>query len=190
MRRFFCECQNPLFFENTSCLTCGAFVEFDPVGRDLLSLEQAAPDVLTCKDSAEDSRWRFCANRDLCACNWLIPVADPSPLCQACATTRTIPNLSAPDNQENWRTIETSTRRILYTLLDLELWGASSRIQPSLPLVFDFLSELPGGPPVSSSSPTNSAAAWGSLTFTPSHKPHPCFKSSCLSSASSTVSHL
>lgn len=148
MRRFLCECQNPLFFENISCLNCGAVVGYDPLGGDLLSLEQTAPDLWSCQSSNQNSRWRFCANRASCGCNWLVSESDPGPLCPSCATTRTIPNLSELGSQDYWRAIESSKRRLLYTLLNLGLWGSSSQVKPTLPLVFDFMSDLPGALPV------------------------------------------
>jgi hypothetical protein len=148
MRRFLCECQNPLFFENVSCLTCGAIVGFDPVGRNLLALEPTTSDLLACKGSKKAFRWRLCANRDTCGCNWLVAEDEPSPLCQSCATTRTIPNLAESGSQDDWRATESSKRRLLYTLLNLGLWGRDSQIKPTLPLVFDFMSNLPGGPAI------------------------------------------
>ena len=95
-------------------------------------------------------RFRYCANLNVCACNWLIPLeTDPTvTLCAGCTTTRVIPDLSKPENPERWIKLETAKRRLLYTLLDLKLWGPQARLQPPFPLVFDFLEDVPGQPPV------------------------------------------
>lgn len=42
-------------------------------------------------------------------------------MCQACALNRYIPNMNAPDQQEQWREFEQSKRRLVYSLLQLNL---------------------------------------------------------------------
>ncbi len=145
MKRYFCTCGQPLFFENSTCIACGALAAFDPVGGDMLSLEYGADGLLREVQDGNAAPWKLCQNANQCACNWIVSNQSTS-LCEACTTTRAIPDLSVPGNSELWTKLETAKRRLLETLLDLELWGPHSRIIPTLPLTFNFLSDLPNEP--------------------------------------------
>ncbi len=145
MRLFKCDCGHPVFFENSVCLSCGAATGFDPKRRTMLSLTPGKDDTLIHKATdGTRSRYRICSNLNACGCNWLIPVNSKNTLCLAGATTRTIPALGNPRNQLRWRRVEAAKRRLLFTLLDLGLWGPDSPIKPALPLQFDLLEPVPG----------------------------------------------
>lgn len=88
--------------------------------------------------------WKFCGNLHACGCNWLLPADSANTLCDACATTRTIPPLAAPQSQLRWQRVEIAKRRLLFTLLDLSLWGPNAAIRPTLPLTFDLLEPIAG----------------------------------------------
>lgn len=165
MRTYLCICGQPVFFNNSVCISCGRAVGFDPVSRDMRELDMTgeegvlqqalvpAPQKRSLFRRApkppEPPRYRFCTNLHTCGCNWLIPAeADPSTLCPSCATTRVIPDLSLAGNSERWIRLETAKRRLLFNLLDLGLWGPNDRLNPVLPMTFDFLQNLPGGPGV------------------------------------------
>jgi hypothetical protein len=61
----------------------------------------------TCAGAAASERYRRCGNFDSPAgCNWMVPVADPEPLCRSCRLNRTIPDLSLTENGELWRRVE------------------------------------------------------------------------------------
>ena len=149
MRRFRCNCDQPLFYENSVCLACGAAAGFDPARQDLISLRAGEDGLWEEISEGTSSEWRNCANLDACGCNWLLPAdSPPGALCAACQCTRMIPDLTNPLNQQRWKSIEIAKRRLLLTLLDLNLWGPSSPIRPTLPLVFDFKEDLANSPPV------------------------------------------
>ena len=140
MRWFKCDCGHPAFFENTLCLSCGAATGFDPTTRTMLSLETTAGGALMRKaGDSETIAWKYCANFNACGCNWLLPADSPSTLCDACVTTRTIPAIKTPLSQSRWQRVEAAKRRLLFTLLDLDLWGPRSPIKPLIPLQFDLL---------------------------------------------------
>lgn len=142
MRLFKCDCGHPVFFENTICLSCGAATGYDPAARTMLSLENAPDGTLVRKSSDENgqgTRWKFCTNLHACGCNWLLPADSPDAICGACATTRTIPALTTPRSQTRWQRVEAAKRRLLFTLLDMGLWGPESAIKPAIPLIFDLL---------------------------------------------------
>lgn len=165
MRLFKCDCGHPVFFENTLCLACGAATGYDPATRTMLSLESSPDGILKrkavecqlaadaecaaesdAKADAGTAAWKYCENLHACGCNWLLPADSANTLCDACSITRTIPDLSSPRNELRWRRVEAAKRRLLFTLLDLGLWGANSSIIPSLPLQFDLLEPKSGQP--------------------------------------------
>ena len=78
------------------------------------------------------------------ACNFAVPVGDSSDLCASCRQTRVLPDLSEPANIGRWMQIESAKRRLFYTLARLHLEPSPSGTGP----VFEFLADLPGGPPV------------------------------------------
>lgn len=166
MRTYACVCGQPVFFNNSVCISCGRAVGFDPQSLEMRSMNPGPDQILrdavvvpTPKKRSLFSRapkapsprgYRYCSNLNVCACNWLIPQeTDPTvTLCPGCATTRVIPDLSKPENSERWIKLEVAKRRLLYTLLDLKLWGPSARLQPPFPMVFDFMEDMPGQAPV------------------------------------------
>lgn len=151
MKTYQCLCGQPLFFNNTLCVTCGRGVGFDP---DICAMQVLQPadeeGVFKKADASEDEavarpHFRYCANLNACGCNWLIPgTADNSALCVSCSSTRVLPDLNLPENTERWSKLESAKRRLLYTLLDLGLWGPNAKVQSEFPLVFDFMQTLPG----------------------------------------------
>lgn len=100
MKLFECPvCNGRLFFDNTSC-SCGAAVAFDP-DRGCFVTEAL-----------------FCANRAQISCNW---VAGPEGgLCESCALTTVLPDISVPGNQLLWTKAEQAKRR---ALAGLRRWG-------------------------------------------------------------------
>ncbi len=109
MRNFFCDCGQRLFFENTSCHSCGSKVGFFPNELNLVTLN-SRPDL------------KPCANREPHAvCNWVTSAEDPQSLCRACRLNEVIPNLTQPENALLWTRLETAKRRMLYSLLCLDL---------------------------------------------------------------------
>lgn len=89
--------------------------------------------------------YRMCRNHtDHQACNFAIPANDFAELCVSCRQTRVMPDLSEPANMGRWMQIEAAKRRLFYSLARLGLEPAPGRTGP----VFEFLAEVPGGPPV------------------------------------------
>lgn len=165
MRTYACVCGQPVFFQNSLCINCGRAVGYDPLSRDMRELEATGEEGVLQQALAEvphkrsffrraakvppAARYRVCGNLNTCGCNWLIPVEEEAgTLCVACTATRVIPDLSIAGNAERWTKLETAKRRLLYTLSDLGLWGPESHLEPAVPLVFDFLQNLPGQPMV------------------------------------------
>jgi hypothetical protein len=95
--------------------------------------------------------YRRCLNLSTPArCNWLVPQHDPLKLCRACRLNRTIPDLAnqaQPDNGYLWGLIELAKRRLVSSLILLQL-PVASRISedPERGLMFDFLRSPANGP--------------------------------------------
>jgi hypothetical protein len=92
--------------------------------------------------------YRRCANfASAAGCNWLVPVDDPSPLCQSCRLSRTIPDLTDEDNQRYWRAIERAKRRLISELITMGL-PVKSQVgeDPERGVAFDLLRSPVAGP--------------------------------------------
>lgn len=143
MKSFNCVCgQNvALFFESSQCTHCGRLVGYCPD----LSRAQAfdpAPGGDWCVAGAAEQRYRQCGNyREHAVCNWMVPAADPQPLCRACRLNEIIPDLSVAPNLLYWAKLETAKRRTLYTLLELGLPLASWQEDPQRGLRFRFMTD-------------------------------------------------
>lgn len=118
MKRFFCQCGQELFFENSLCFRCNSTVGFDPSTFDMVV---AAPDGETTHNST-GRELEACGNwTSYRVCNWWTIKAEGRSLCRSCRLNTVIPNLERSENLERWEKLEAAKRRLLYTVLDLEL---------------------------------------------------------------------
>lgn len=153
MKLFQCQvCGQVLHFENGACLGCGHALGYLPDARWMIALDPDGPDWRAAGDVAGTSattRWRFCRNWELSACNWLVPAPeggeeDDAPFCAACQHNRTVPDLSDPENHTRWQKVEQAKRRLIYTLDRLGLPRPAPGGDHPQPLAFDFLADDPG----------------------------------------------
>lgn len=143
MRRFWCDCGHPLFFESTSCNNCGAEVGYDSHSGDMLSrrggrigsLFHAQGDYEYCDNGARYG-----------VCNWLVPASEKGSLCHGCRYNRTIPWLGNEDNIGRWRRFEIAKKRLLYTLNSLHLPLVDGSTDPDRGLLFDFIEDQRSNP--------------------------------------------
>jgi len=120
MKTYTCQCGARLHFENTLCINCQHELGFLSDARTLSALEPL-----------DENRWRAIANNHVyrkCknyyqhnVCNWMVAEASSHAFCFSCRLSEIIPDLSNPKNFELWRRIEGAKRRLLYSLLWLEL---------------------------------------------------------------------
>ena len=144
MKLFEChKCGQVLYFENTSCESCGLRLGYLPEREALSALEEVDGGWRAL--AAPGEHFRFCANAGHDVCNWLVSSASPEAFCAACRHNRTIPDLAAPGNLEHWRKLEFAKHRLFYTLLRLRL-PLTTRAEDPDGLAFDFLSGLGGAP--------------------------------------------
>lgn len=158
MRAFTCgSCRRQLvFFENSSCLQCGAALGYLPDVRRLVALRDLG-DGRFCQLSTsgpagattgpqEGPTYRRCANATIAGCNWLVPADGPAAAtrCASCRLTRTRPNDADPDGLAAFAKAEAAKRRLLFQLADLGLDVVSRDDDPEGGLAFDFLSSRTG----------------------------------------------
>jgi hypothetical protein len=165
VKLFQCQaCGQVLHFENTRCESCGRTLGYLPDARLLSALEQdpsvergarpedvasgpeasvrpaaARPKELWHAWNQPGVRYRFCANAELHACNWLLPEASSEAYCRACRHNRIVPDLSAPENLARWQKLELAKHRLFYTLTRLGLPLLTRAKDPDHGLAFDFL---------------------------------------------------
>ena len=146
MKTFHCTaCQALVFFENTTCLSCGRALAFAPDRMSIVTLSQDDAGVWRpVEDPPNDhDTYRLCENYVTHnVCNWALPGDSPESLCRSCALTHTIPVQDSLENREAWYKLETAKRRMLYTLLSLELPVVSKISEPVTGLEFQFMSDI------------------------------------------------
>ena len=143
MKLFECQnCSNLLYFENSSCEKCGLEIGYIP---ELEVLSAVKPDEKNWIALASpDHRYRFCANWEKRACNWMADVEQDQIYCRACRHNRIIPDVLDPALHALWTKMEAAKRRLFYSLIKLRLPLPTPNSGDPEPLAFDFLSETPG----------------------------------------------
>ncbi len=154
MKTFHCQyCGHPLFFENVTCLKCGSALAFLPDRLNMAAIEPAGDEggnewrPRMRGKTQSTARYRLCHNHtNQNACNFAVPADDPSQLCVSCRLTRTLPDLSQPDNPQRWYRLEAAKRRLFYTLARLGLVATCPPDGRADGPTFDFLADMPGQP--------------------------------------------
>jgi hypothetical protein len=137
MKNFTCGCGHALFFENTRCLKCGHQVGFNPATFKMVALNvtSGVQALRLCKNAA-----------DYDVCNWLVSNPD-SEYCLSCELNHTIPNLLEPNRRSWWKKLENAKRRLIYSLLRLNLPVVGKHIDSS-GLAFKFIEDKRTNPEV------------------------------------------
>src|SRR3954469_8678881 len=148
MKLFSCVCGQLVFFDSVACTRCKRTLAFLP-DRGIVAAVEAAPEAAGLwRDALEGDRgpsWRPGPNgREFEVCNWAGPAQEKDEYCRACRLNQVIPNLSDPAAKQAWHKMEIAKRRLLYTLLDLELPVASKTEDPEHGLAFSFLKDDSG----------------------------------------------
>ena len=151
-------CGNPIFFRNSICLKCQNALGYEPnLARMVSIVPISGTDEWQVVEKTEklngiSAAYRRCANLDTpAACNWLLSdhgVGAKEGLCIACRLNHTIPDLSVPENGVFWGRFEEAKRRMVSTLLSMEIPVQSKEENPEKGLAFDFLRSPKDGPRV------------------------------------------
>jgi hypothetical protein len=144
MKLFRCQhCDQVLYFENVRCERCSYRLGYLPEPALLSALEPEGEAWRAL--GAPGKTYRFCANAEYGACNWLVPAESGDSFCLACRHNRTVPDLSASENLLPWIKIELAKHRLFYTLIRLRLPLVTRAEDPNEGLAFDFLGDPPEG---------------------------------------------
>jgi hypothetical protein len=143
MKLFECQnCGQLLYFENYVCQKCGSPLGYFSGEAALLSLNYDDQGLLHPLRSPQQT-YRYCANAQYDACNWLIPAEQSNLLCDACDLNQTIPNLDIEEYQQYWQKLELAKHRLVYSLLRLNMPVVSKNNDSENGIAFDFLADSP-----------------------------------------------
>jgi hypothetical protein len=143
MKTYRCVCGQLIFFQNAACLHCIRELGFLPDLLRLTSLDQVSNGLW--QPSAEEARgalYKKCQNYAAAGvCNWMIPQNENESFCASCRLNEIIPDLSSEQNRNLWARIENSKRRLVYSLIRLNLPIQSKKADPQRGIAFRFLSD-------------------------------------------------
>ncbi|MCW8908636.1 MAG: putative zinc-binding peptidase [Sedimenticola sp.] len=140
MKTFACQCGARLHFENSVCLSCRHQLGFLPDARTLSALTRI--DDQHWRAQANDRIYRKCRNyAQHQVCNWMVPDVDQHAYCFSCRLSEIIPDLGKPENLKLWGLIESAKRRLLYSLIWLELPITTREENSQLGLAFHLMED-------------------------------------------------
>ncbi len=147
MRSFSCGvCSQLIFYDNSTCLRCGAELGYLPEQRRLVALRPDGPDLHPVGAGvgvpvgvAAGPRAR-CGNAAAARCNWLVPADQVGSLCSSCRLTTVRPNDDDSQAMAAFADAEGAKRRLLDQLTGLELPIIDRATDPERGLAFELLS--------------------------------------------------
>lgn len=140
MKTYTCQCGARLHFENSLCMSCGHELGFLPERRTLSALQPVGDELW--RATVDGRRYRKCRNyTQHHVCNWMVPETDSHAYCFSCRLSEIIPDLGNPDNLKRWGLIEQAKRRLLYSLLWLELPIVNREEDPQCGLAFHLMED-------------------------------------------------
>ena len=164
LKKYHCQCGNPIFFRNSTCLVCSTPLGYETALGLLIPLAAGtqpgewqrylAADQTADMPNVMPTVYRRCANLHTPgACNWLIHASQAfeNIYCCACSLNQTIPDLAATAPSENglyWGRVELAKRRMLSGLLGLGLPIISKNQDAANGLAFDLVNSQAGCNPI------------------------------------------
>ena len=151
MKRFYCQCKHEIFFNNAFCDKCGRDLIYDPVAQTMWSGVLTDTRFVAHSNNSDHKEAPFilkpCNNRTSSIhCNWAVS-SENDVQCISCKTTRFIPDLSIPKNNQRWLIIERAKRQLISSLISLNLPIENYREKEG-GLAFDFLEDKRTNPNV------------------------------------------
>ena len=147
MNRFYCNCGSEVFFDNRFCQNCGVALGFDSETLDMIPIEPSREGRYKSLDlSARE--FKLCTNgSQFSSCNWVLPADDENEFCFGCRFNRIIPNQKIIDvspalNHQRWCRLEAAKKRLMYTLLELQVPMRDGWADAENGLLFDFMEDL------------------------------------------------
>ncbi|MFT4261995.1 MAG: putative zinc-binding metallopeptidase [Nocardioides sp.] len=136
MKSFHCRvCDNPLFFENSVCVSCGSALGYSRAERAVVPVDADGRYV-----DAAGLVWWVCTNLNLSGCTWLAAIEGGQ--CDACELTRTRPNDEDAIGLQNYQDAERAKRYLVQELDSLGFRIVSKAEDEVNGLAFDLLSSV------------------------------------------------
>lgn len=124
MKAFRCRsCDNPLYFENSRCVSCGTRLGYSRDERLIVPVDDAGRYT-----AADGTPWWVCRNLTLSGCTWLAPVEGGQ--CFGCDLTRTRPN---DDDAVGLRQFWAAERAKRHLVAELDVLGFRSSASTRTP---------------------------------------------------------
>jgi len=143
VKNFKCSCGGAIFFEDTICKCCEFTLGFEINSMQMLCVQEDGQNLVDIKSR---KTYKKCKNwSEFNVCNWLIESESENELCFGCQFNRTVPNQSLeniPANNLRWLRLEQAKKRLLFSLMQMQLplengWNSNSK-----GLLFDFIESL------------------------------------------------
>jgi hypothetical protein len=143
MKNFYCnQCGKRLYFENTHCLSCGAMTGFVAEDMAMCAFVPVGNGGFVQAGDPDGRVWKPCRNYTYeNVCNWMVAAHDSNEYCLSCRLNEIIPDLSAGKNRILWAKIEAAKRRLVFSLLSLNLPLLSKQENSTRGLAFRFLAD-------------------------------------------------
>lgn len=117
MRTFQCECGQTLFFHSVQCLACKRKVGMCTTCNQVSAINENESGEMHCGVNDCGATITRCSNSSQGFCNRYPPAQNNADvMCDYCATTNLIPDLSINGNLAAWKKLETAKQRVLYVL--------------------------------------------------------------------------
>jgi len=126
-------CGNPLYFENSVCVSCGTSLGYSRGERDIIPVDASGVYV-----DADRWIWHVCRNLDLSGCTWLAPLEGGQ--CSSCDLTRTRPADGDATGIAEFPVAERAKRHLIAELDGLGFAVVGKAEDPVNGLAFDLLS--------------------------------------------------
>ncbi len=136
-------CASLIYFENTHCVSCGTALGYLPILDNMSSIEFVESEVWRAlAPQAQGALYKKCSNyQHENVCNWMVPNNTSDNFCIACGFNEIIPDLSIPQNRQYWHRLEIAKRRLIYSLLRLDLPLQNKKQDSTSGLAFSFMAD-------------------------------------------------
>lgn len=131
------QCGNPLYFGNSTCVSCGTRLGYSRDERAIVPVDQQGRYVDECGHVRQ-----VCADASLSGCTWLADA--PGGRCFSCELTRTRPSDDDVKGLSEYPIAEGAKRRLITELDGREFTIRTRREDPKTGLAFDLLSSVSG----------------------------------------------
>jgi hypothetical protein len=151
MQTFHCDhCAQLVFFENVRCERCAHTLGYLSDRATMAALEPADSGLWQSLNASCAGRlYRMCRNyTHENVCNWMLPAEECAGLCVSCRLTHVIPPLGVPQYRTYWYRLEQAKRRLVYTLVSLQLPLTGKAQDAERGLAFEFLADAASLPRV------------------------------------------